>query len=932
MGTNDGVVGALTALLEPAPAADQCNIVLVAEGFTAAEQGDFDDLCDDFVAALQAEPWFATAGSGINVYRLNVSSDESGTDDPTDCGGDGTEVDTYFDAQFCNSGIRRCLSGSETIVRDELDDALPQWHVAAVLVNTTDHGGCRSGDVFWTNVGGSWLTTSMHELGHAAFNLADEYDYWDGCETENVRTGEVEPNITYATTRESLKWRHLVSPGVPVPTLFNSDCSMCNTAANPLTDDLAVGLFEGARYEHCTIFRPVYECRMRVSSKPFCPVCVEAIALTIGGFLDADPVLEVVPTTLNFGQVAEGLTLYVGFEVRNVRSGHPMPMDVTLAPPTAGFAYAPGTELSFRLAAPVFDAYSSRTVYVAFEATTGAGVVNGSLEVSAEGQTETVSLIAEAVPPVPVDSVLVLDRSGSMSDPSGAFGLTKMDVAIEAAELYVSLLKETDQIGVVRYNDGSGAADVLLTPREAGALGTGLGRQAASAALVPANFNPIGGTSIGSGIINGSNQLATASADARALVVLTDGRQNTAPDVADGQSVVQAQTPNQRVFAVGLGLNQLEDTLNEIASVTNGVAQVTGELVDEREFLLQKLYVQILSDVSDEAFVKDPVEELRPTECRATPVYLSELDVACDFIVTWRPSSIYPKYTKVWLEAPNGDVFDTSTTNPAIDVVHAAQHLFFRVQLPVQTGALDADGAPVQLGPGRWKVWVEALHHRSEFQPNLVYSVMAKARSNLLAPGRVEQDSYEPGSEMRIVVEPQLFGLPVGLDAPVVATVRRPDGVATTVDLERHGEVYVGVYTNTPLHGPYRVEYEVSATSPAGHRVTRFRSMSGLIFRRRPGGGGGSGGGSGGSGDGSGGGSGGGCLSERECRIAAAALLYLAHLLRKCCDAGQKSHLAGSLGILARSFVAGQPASTNATSSEFDVLLDAMLSPDDESG
>lgn len=542
MGTNNGTVVGLTALLEPLPAADQCNIVLVAEGFTAAQQNDFNNLCDDFVTTIQAEPWFATAGGGLNIYRLNVQSDEAGTDDPTDCGGDGTAVDTYFDAQFCNAGIRRCLSGDETIVRDELDDALPQWHVGAVLVNTTDHGGCASGDVFWTNVGSNWQNTVLHELGHAAFGLADEYDYWSDCESEDPRTGETEPNITYATTRASLKWRHLLSPGVPVPTLFNADCATCNGAPNPLGSDLDVGLFEGARYEHCSIFRPVYECRMRVSARPFCPVCVEAIAERVGSFLDAEPVLEVVPTTINFGEVAEGLTLYLAFEVRNVRSGHPMPMDVTLGPPSAGFAYAPGTEISFRLPPPVVEAYTSTNVYVAFEASTGAGVVNGSLEVSTDTDSETVNLIAESVPPRPVDSVLVLDRSGSMGDPSGAFGLTKMDVAIEAADLYVSLLKQTDQIGLVRYNDSSGAGDVMLTPRVAGALGTGPGRQAAVAALTPTNFSPSGGTSIGAGIINGSDQLDSTSAESRALVVLTDGRQNTIPNVAAGQAVVQAQS------------------------------------------------------------------------------------------------------------------------------------------------------------------------------------------------------------------------------------------------------------------------------------------------------------------------------------------------------------------------------------------------------
>ena len=104
--------------------------------------------------------------------------------------------------------------------------------------------------------------------------------------------------------------------------------------------------------------------------------------------------------------------------------------------------------------------------------------------------------------------------------------------------------------------------------------------------------------------------------------MLTDGRQNTDPDIPDATATVSTKVPKQRVFAVGLGLNQLEDKLVQIASVTNGVAQITGDLVGYKEFLLQKLYVQILSDVSDEAFVKDPLGIVLPGQKRATKRFI----------------------------------------------------------------------------------------------------------------------------------------------------------------------------------------------------------------------------------------------------------------------------------------------------------------------
>ena len=188
------------------------------------------------------------------------------------------------------------------------------------------------------------------------------------------------------------------------------------------------------------------------------------------------------------------------------------------------------------------------------------------------------------------------------------------------------LIKTHYRIGVVRFNDVAGdPADVLLHMEVAGGPGDGMGRDNANNNLTTANLNPSGNTSIGAGILLGSDVLDSAVADSRALIVLTDGRQNTDPDIPDATATVSTKVPKQRVFAVGLGLNQLEDKLVQIASVTNGVAQITGDLVGYKEFLLQKLYVQILSDVSDEAFVKDPLGIVLPGQKRAQSIYLAKL-------------------------------------------------------------------------------------------------------------------------------------------------------------------------------------------------------------------------------------------------------------------------------------------------------------------
>jgi uncharacterized membrane protein YgcG len=876
VGAGDGTVQGLTTLLNNGPAAQRLNVVLVAEGFQASELSAFADTCDDFVTTLQAEAWFPVLGLAVNVYRLDVASNESGADDPSTCGdgstGSGVTRATFFDATFCNAGIRRCLSGNTTLVRDTLDAQLPQWHVGAVLVNTSQRGGCANGDVFWTALSSDWREVVLHELGHAAFGLGDEYDYWAGCGTDTDRdtapVGEPsEPNVTTDTT--AAKWRDLLTPGAPVPTMTNPDCTQCDRRANVLLEDTAIGLYEGAQYYHCGRFRPAYTCKMRDSSQEYCRVCLNALAAVLGEFIEPDISLEVEPTSLDFGDVPFAMTMFRAFTVRNRRGSFPGAMSVSVTAPPAPFALAPGTPTSFTLPAPVLEDATARLVFVSFTAPTVPGTGAGSMSVSSAedpgGSPVPVNLIGRAIEPPPVDSVLALDRSGSMSEPASVAGQTKTDYVIDAANLYVTLLKENDRIGLVRFNDESDASDVLLTMTVAGPEGSGAGRQAAWAALTPAALAADGFTSIGAGMINGSGVLDGGTADARALVVLTDGIQNTNPDVLDAIPVVGGKSPRQRVFAVGLGLNQLEDTLQQIASVTNGVAQITGDLVADKEFLLQKLYVQILADAGDEAFVRDPSSTLLPGQRRATTVLIGEVDVAADFVVVFRAADVFPKYLRAWLEAPDGSLIQPGDQGPGVNMTFHAQpaSVFFRVTFPVIPANSDGTHA------GRWRLWVENLtghviEVRTAATPAtsafdgavLTYATMVKARSDLRLDGRVVQPSYQPGSPMTVVLEPTLYGLPVTLDPPVRVTMARPDGVSHTLTLSPDGAgAYRADTTDTGLIGAYLFTADVGATTPQGTRVTRYRTMTGIILR--PGGGAG-GGGQGGGGQGGGGQGGGG--------------------------------------------------------------------------
>jgi hypothetical protein len=119
-------------------------------------------------------------------------------------------------------------------------------------------------------------------MGHTAFWLADEYEYWAGCGIDTDRNRHpanepAEPNVTINSNRATIKWRGLITASTPMPTTRNADCARCDPQASPVAAGV-VGAFEGAHYYHCVqyhcgAFRPAFTCRMRALNNPFCGVC-----------------------------------------------------------------------------------------------------------------------------------------------------------------------------------------------------------------------------------------------------------------------------------------------------------------------------------------------------------------------------------------------------------------------------------------------------------------------------------------------------------------------------------------------------------------------------------------------------------------------------------------------------------------------------------
>lgn len=301
MGASDGRVLGTTRIVDNGDASERWNLVIVAEGYREIELPRFAEHAQSFVDTLAATPPFDGLMSALNVFRVDAASTDSGADDPKACGGSGATAATFFDASFCNAGIQRLLVVDNLRVINVVNGEMPEWHMILVIVNSDVYGG-SGGQVAVFSLAPGANEIALHEMGHSAFGLADEYEFFAGCGVDrdrdrHPRLEPVEPNVTTDSNRATIKWRNLIAAETPVPTTSNPNCAQCDPQPSPVPPE-TVGAFEGAHYHHCGAFRPAFDCRMRALGQPFCPVCQQRIRETLTPFLpppephECEPVCE----------------------------------------------------------------------------------------------------------------------------------------------------------------------------------------------------------------------------------------------------------------------------------------------------------------------------------------------------------------------------------------------------------------------------------------------------------------------------------------------------------------------------------------------------------------------------------------------------------------------------------------------------------------
>ena len=213
---------------------------------------------------------------------------------------------TYFDATFCSmfagSPLERLLTIDDGLALSVANTYVPLKNQVLCIVNSTKYGG-SGGSVATCSVDPQANEIAIHEIGHSAFLLADEYG-GNGSGTPAGEPGQ--PNVTRDTNRTTNKWRALIAPTTPMPSACDATCasSTCTPPATPPAAG-AVGTYEGAIYSDCNTYRPLPSCYMR-DYAPFCPVCAGVIRAVLQPFQPAESITLVTPS-VQFTNVPSGM-------------------------------------------------------------------------------------------------------------------------------------------------------------------------------------------------------------------------------------------------------------------------------------------------------------------------------------------------------------------------------------------------------------------------------------------------------------------------------------------------------------------------------------------------------------------------------------------------------------------------------------------------
>jgi hypothetical protein len=300
------------AVMQNGPSADKVDLLLMGDGYTAAEMEKWHSDARRLAEILFSQPPFREHRNAFNVWAIDTPSDESGVSRPSD----GIWRKSALGASYDAFGSERYVLTFDDERMREIAAAAP-YEFVEIIVNGRKYGGGGIFNLYATVSSDNAYTpyVFVHEFGHHFAGLADEYYTSDvSYSKDEVRPEPWEPNAT--ADPHAAKWKDLIEPGTPLPTpwakeefeadektiqahrrqiradhrpeaemeaLFASELALTAPLLSRPPYGNKVGAFEGGDYESHGYYRPETDCMMfsRNTARGFCSVCRRAIERVI---------------------------------------------------------------------------------------------------------------------------------------------------------------------------------------------------------------------------------------------------------------------------------------------------------------------------------------------------------------------------------------------------------------------------------------------------------------------------------------------------------------------------------------------------------------------------------------------------------------------------------------------------------------------------
>jgi hypothetical protein len=280
------------------------------------------------------------------------------------------------------------------------------------------------------------------------------------------------------------------------------------------------------------------------------------------------------------------------------------------------------------------------------------------------------ALASPPPPPRPLDVMIVFDRSGSMGSAAPPVGRTKLQEAQDAASLFVQLVREGagDRLGLVTFSSTASvpASLGLVAAKKMELVGPAPFTTGDIGAITPG-----GSTSIGAGVGIALLAFGGTSTNDRAILLLTDGLQNTPPMIEE----IEGSLGTTKLNLIGFGSDADIDgpLMSRLAREHRG--QFT-RAVDG--LALRKFFGLSFGNIFESGALGDPDFLLRASQTESDPHKFSVCgEEQITLILGWDdPSAPH----RAHIRTPSGKLINERKIRP----VRGRTWVFWKIPLPHQ--------------------------------------------------------------------------------------------------------------------------------------------------------------------------------------------------------------------------------------------------------